>query len=39
MGTSTLVDMAIFVLWSLICFTVGRIFGRADQFEEEKENE
>lgn len=39
MTTDPLLDIAIFVLWSIICFTIGRMFGRADQLEEEKENE
>ena len=39
MGTKPLIDIAIFVLWSIICFTVGRMFGRADKFPEEEDKE
>ena len=40
MGTSALINIAVFVLWSIICFTIGRIFGRYEKcYKEEEENE
>lgn len=39
MGTSVLVEYAIFVLWSLICYSIGHTIGRDKRSEEEKEND
>lgn len=33
-----IVNIAILVLWSIICFTIGRMYGRSEQWEEESPN-
>lgn len=38
MGTGILIDIAIFILWSIICFTIGRAYGRSEQWEDEDED-